>query len=179
TVGTAYFSYYCFATLAAPDPPPVSDTKSSQPNRNAPYSPPPSRSRRSRDDGKSNFWLLVGGIASAMICLFMVKGFFKRSRSDPVIGVEVTEDGEPELFAFIHRLCQDTKAPFPHRIYVVPDVNAAVAYHESVLNLFLPARKNLIIGLGLVNRLNLMEFKAVLAHEFGHFSQKSMKLGTY
>jgi len=43
----------------------------------------------------------------------------------------------------------------------------------------LPGRKNLVIGLGLVNRLNLSEFKAVLAHEFGHFSQNSMKLGSY
>ena len=60
-----------------------------------------------------------------------------------------------------------------------PDVNAAVFYNESLLSLFLPASKNLVIGLGLVNRLNLSEFKAVLAHEFGHFSQSSMKLGTY
>ncbi|HEX8530921.1 MAG TPA: M48 family metalloprotease, partial [Cytophagales bacterium] len=33
--------------------------------------------------------------------------------------------------------------------------------------------------LGFVNSVNLTEFKAVLAHEFGHFSQKSMKLGSY
>jgi Zn-dependent protease with chaperone function len=48
-----------------------------------------------------------------------------------------------------------------------------------MLNLVFPSKKNLIIGLGLVNRLNLTEFKAVLAHEFGHFSQNSMKLGSY
>ena len=33
--------------------------------------------------------------------------------------------------------------------------------------------------MGLINRLNLTEFKAVLAHEFGHFSQNSMRLGSY
>ena len=31
----------------------------------------------------------------------------------------------------------------------------------------------------MVNSLNLSEFKAVMAHEFGHFSQKSMKLGSF
>ncbi len=31
----------------------------------------------------------------------------------------------------------------------------------------------------MVNSINLTEFKALLAHEFGHFSQKSMKLGGY
>src|SRR5207244_2163286 len=75
--------------------------------------------------------------------------------------------------------CGHTRAPLPHRVYLTPDVNAAVFYHESLLSLFLPTPKNLIIGLGLVNQLNLSEFKAVLAHEFGHFSQNSMKLGTY
>lgn len=45
--------------------------------------------------------------------------------------------------------------------------------------MFLPVRKNLQIGLGLVNSVNLSEFKAILAHEFGHFSQRSMKLGSY
>lgn len=65
------------------------------------------------------------------------------------------------------------------RVFLTADVNAAVFYHESVLSLLLPTPKNLLIGLGLVNQLNLSEFKAVLAHEFGHFSQNSMKLGSY
>ena len=67
----------------------------------------------------------------------------------------------------------------PHRVFVSPEVNAADFYQRSLLNLFFPARKNLLIGLGLVNVVNLSEFKAVLAHEFGHFSQSSMKVGTY
>jgi Zn-dependent protease with chaperone function len=45
--------------------------------------------------------------------------------------------------------------------------------------MFLPVRKNLEIGLGLVNSINISEFKAVMAHEFGHFSQRSMKLGSF
>lgn len=109
----------------------------------------------------------------------MVKGLFKRSRFDPGLRVEVTEAQQPVLFAFIRQLCKDTGAPFPHRVFLTPDVNAAVSFHESLLNLVFPSRKNLVIGLGLVNRLNLSEFKAVLAHEFGHFSQNSMKLGSY
>ncbi|HVK14759.1 MAG TPA: M48 family metalloprotease, partial [Gemmataceae bacterium] len=35
------------------------------------------------------------------------------------------------------------------------------------------------IGLGIVNMLNLSEFKAVVAHEFGHFSQKTSKVDAY
>jgi Zn-dependent protease with chaperone function len=127
----------------------------------------------------TNFWLVALGIPAGVLCLFLVKGFLKRQQVDTSKRVEVTEKDQPILFAFIRQLCRDTGAPLPHRVYLTPEVNAAVFYNESVLSLFLPTPKNLVIGLGLVNRLNLTEFKAVLAHEFGHFSQNSMKLGVY
>jgi Zn-dependent protease with chaperone function len=125
------------------------------------------------------FWNVVPGITSGLLCLFLVKGFIKWRRADPAQRLEITELDQPDLFAFIRRLCQDTRAPLPARVYLTPEVNAAVFYHESLQSLFLPTPKNLVIGLGMVNQLNLSEFKAVLAHEFGHFSQNSMKLGSY
>jgi Zn-dependent protease with chaperone function len=130
---------------------------------------------------KSDFsiWKFILGILCALLCLFLVKGFFKWRRAKKVERVEITEKEQPVLFAFIRRICHDTRAPLPHRVYLTPEVNAAVFYRESLLNLFVPTSKNLIIGLGLVNQLTLSEFKAVLAHEFGHFSQNSMKLGAY
>jgi Zn-dependent protease with chaperone function len=137
----------------------------------------PARARSKNDD--SNFWWGVAGIGSGVLSLFLVKGLFKWRRSADTPRVETNEKEQPTLFAFIHRICRDTHAPLPHRVYLTPEVNAAVFYNESVLSLFLPTPKNLIIGLGLVNQLNLSEFKAVLAHEFGHFSQQSMKLGRY
>ncbi len=182
TVGTAYLCYYCFAKLAEPEPsvvatatPPSSPPQKTRSGR----STPSGRNTRSSRSEKPVFWLLVGGVTSGLICLFFLKGLLKRSRSDPGVRVEVNEQEQPVLFAFISRLCRDTRSAFPHRIFLVPDVNAAVAFDESFRNLLFPSRKNLIIGLGLVNRLNLTEFKAVLAHEFGHFSQNSMKLGSY
>ncbi|MGV8137088.1 MAG: M48 family metallopeptidase [Mangrovibacterium sp.] len=59
------------------------------------------------------------------------------------------------------------------------DVNASVFYDSSFRSLFFPVKKNLDIGLGLINSVNQAELKAVLAHEFGHFSQRSMKVGSY
>lgn len=172
TVGSAGLTVFCFSQLVADDPPPVASSKKDGKRAAPSYSPRPKK------EG-SPFWYVVAGIASALLFLFLVKGLFRISRGDQGLRIEVTEEEQPLLFAFIRKLCQETRAPFPHRIYLVPDVNAAVAYHQSVLSLILPTRKNLIIGLGLVNQLNLTEFKAVLAHEFGHFSQNSMKLGSY
>lgn len=116
---------------------------------------------------------------SGMLFIFLVKGLFKRHVNDLDHYTEIMEAGQPELFAFIRRLCREVGAPFPHRIFIAPDVNAAVFYDTSLLNLIVPVRKNLIIGLGLVQALNVNEFKAVLAHEFGHFSQSTTLLGQY
>jgi Zn-dependent protease with chaperone function len=113
----------------------------------------------------------------ALFFLFLVKGFFKHGPPpEKSFRVEITEKDHPKLYAFIEKLCAETGAPFPHRIFLSPEVNAAVFYNESVFSLFLPTPKNLLLGMGLVNMLNLSEFKAVLAHEFGHFAQNSMKL---
>lgn len=125
--------------------------------------------------------LLRGAVAliAGLLCLFLVKGLFRRHPVDEFAAIEITEAEQPELFAFLRMVCTETRAPFPRRVLITPEVNAAVCYHRSVLGLVWPVRKNLILGLGLVNALTLVELKAVLAHEFGHFSQKSMKLGSY
>lgn len=44
---------------------------------------------------------------------------------------------------------------------------------------FFRFQKNLQIGVGLINSTTQQELIAILAHEFGHFSQRSMKVGTY
>lgn len=119
------------------------------------------------------------GSGLVLLFIFLVKNLFRRSRSNSSAHVEVTERDQPQLFAFLRRLCTEAGCQFPGAVYLSADVNAAVFYPRSVLSLFIPRRKNLLIGLGLVNALNVSELKAVLAHEFGHFSQSSMKLGQY
>jgi Zn-dependent protease with chaperone function len=122
----------------------------------------------------------VGLIAtSAMLFAFLFKGFFKRGADETAGLDEITEEQQPDLFRFIHRLCQEIRAPLPARVYLTHEVNAAVFWRSSVKDLVVPPRKNLLIGLGLVNSLNLIEFKALLAHEFGHFSQRSLRLSGY
>jgi Zn-dependent protease with chaperone function len=93
--------------------------------------------------------------------------------------VEVSEKEQPDLFAFLRQLCADTGAPMPHRVYCSHEVNACVFYSTSLFSLFFPTRKNLLIGLGLLQTLNLTELKALLAHELGHFAQSSMRVGSY
>lgn len=118
-------------------------------------------------------------IPCALLFLFLFKNLFKRDRAEKSYDIEIFEEEQPRLWDFITRLCDETGAPYPHRVFVNFEVNACVSYDKSLFHLFVPAQKNLTIGLGIVNAVNITEFKALLAHEFGHISQKSMKLGAY
>ena len=116
--------------------------------------------------------LLLGILQSVFILLFL----FSRHKTTVPYRTIITEKEQPVLFDFIHKLVKQTKAPSPKKVYLVPDVNAVVFHSPGIMGLFGEGDKNLVIGLGMVNSLNISEFKMVLAHEFGHFSQRSMKL---
>ncbi len=124
----------------------------------------------------ANFFL---SLAPLFLLAFLVKGVFFVKRGTLGPSIEVTPDDEPQLYAFIRRIADETGSPRPHRVFLTPEVNASVFYDISVRNLIWPTRKNLNVGLGLVNVLTLDELKAVLAHEFGHFAQRTMALGTW
>lgn len=122
----------------------------------------------------------LGAIAGSVMLLFFTLKFVLKLKNPKANNrIKLQKSDYPELISFIENICKETGAPRPKSIYVDPDVNAYVAYTNIWLSLFLPTKKDLTIGLGLVSTLNLSEFKAVMAHEFGHFAQKSMKIGSY
>ena len=115
----------------------------------------------------------------AFLGLFMLKALFFRDKADSAREIEVHAATEPRLFAFLHRIADQAGAPRPHRVFLSGRVNAGVSYHLSILNLIFPSKKNLDIGLALINALTLGEVRAVLAHEFGHFAQGAMAVGRW
>ncbi len=123
--------------------------------------------------------IFIFTICAGLLSVFMAKSLFVVKKAGNPGGIEVNAKQEPELVSFLHKLADEVGAPKPHRIFITPEVNAAVFYDLTLLNLIFPSRKNLIIGLGLVNVLNLGELKAVLAHEFGHFAQGTMVVGRW
>ncbi len=129
---------------------------------------------------KLTILLKVGAIAGVgMLFIFTLKFIFKLKNHKPNNRIKLVKGKNLELWGFIGQICKETGAPKPKNIYVDPDVNAYVAYSNMWLSLFLPVRKELTIGMGLTDCLNLSEFKAVISHEFGHFAQRSMKIGSY
>ncbi|MCH2035088.1 MAG: M48 family metallopeptidase [Tenacibaculum sp.] len=129
-------------------------------------------------DGHFLNYLLAFGFG--FLSLFMAKSlFFLNKRRENPIHRYLTEQEEPVLFDYLHQLADEAGAPRPNKVFLTDRVNASVSYDISLINLIFPSKKNLEIGLGVVNVLSLGELKAVLAHEFGHFAQRSMLLGRY
>lgn len=129
--------------------------------------------------GPDVLWHYLIGGSAAFLAVFMLKALVFLKRGGTADAIEVTPAEQPRLFEFLHRLADEAGAPRPTRVYLSARVNAAVFYDLSVINLLFPSRKNLEIGLALVNVLTLSEIKAVLAHEFGHFAQRSMAIGSW
>ncbi|MGG1947463.1 M48 family metallopeptidase [Trinickia sp. NRRL B-1857] len=117
--------------------------------------------------------------SSLFLTAFLIKALFFIKKGKYAGAIELERAEQPGLFAFLDRMADEAGAPRPHKVFLSGRVNAAVFYDLSLVNLFFPSRKNLEIGLPLVNMLNLSEFKAVCAHEFGHFAQRSMALGRW
>lgn len=119
--------------------------------------------------------IVLGG----MVLFFLMKFMFSKRVATNPYRKELLADHHPYLFDFIQQLVRDTRIRTPKKIFLVPDTNAGMYDDSNFLSLFWPARKNLEIGAGLINSVNLSEFKMLLAHEFAHFSKRSMKLGSY
>jgi len=121
------------------------------------------------------------GLASLgiLVMFFLLKFIFKSHTVDRSHLIEITKSDEPQLFNLIDDIVQKVGTSFPKKVYLSADVNAAVFYDSSFWSMFFPIKKNLQIGLGLVNTVSKSEFTAILSHEFGHFSQKTMKVGSY
>jgi Zn-dependent protease with chaperone function len=91
-------------------------------------------------------------------------------RIDPPEGTEITAGQAPGLFAMIGRLRCQLGAPRFHHVLITDDFNAGVVQSPR-LGIFGWHRNYLLIGLPLMKSLTEEQFKAVLAHEFGHLAK--------
>lgn len=132
---------------------------------------------------KPMFITIVLGIGLASLgilnLIFLVKFIFKSHKVDMSHLIEIKKSEEPKVFKMIDDIVLEVGTTFPKKVFLSSDVNASVFYDSSFWSMFLPIRKNLQIGVGLVNTVTKEELRAILSHEFGHFSQKTMKVGSY
>ncbi len=87
----------------------------------------------------------------------------------PPDGTEITRQDAPELFDMIEDLEKQLGAPPFHKVLITDDFNAGVVQAPR-LGVFGWHQNYLLLGLPLMKSLTEQQFKAVLAHEFGHLA---------
>lgn len=95
----------------------------------------------------------------------------------PPPGPPLRKDEQPRLFAVIEEVAGRTGQAMPSEAYLIPDVNAWVAQRGGVMGI--GSRRVMGIGLPLLQALTTDEFRAVMAHEFGHFYAGDTRLGPW
>ncbi|HZD99987.1 MAG TPA: M48 family metalloprotease [Micromonosporaceae bacterium] len=120
----------------------------------------------------------IAYLLTAVAVYVVVRGVFvsTRVRHRHIVGVMVTDRDEPALWERVRFLARAVGTRPPARIYLVPDVNAAVWENAKLLGL-IPGRRSMMIGMPLLIALTPAQFDSVIAHELGHYGNRDTRLG--
>jgi len=96
----------------------------------------------------------------------------------PPPGLEIRAEEAPQLFAEIDAVRRAVNAPAPHHVLITDKLNASVSQVPR-LGILGWQRNYLALGLPLLTALTPAQFRAVLAHEFGHLSRAHARFGNW
>lgn len=136
--------------------------------------------------GRLGIILLVGIVIGIVglwafivaVGVYLIKPLFIFPKKNKDYGREIKREDSPKLYDLVVETAKEAGVKKPKHIYVNHEVNACVFFNTGFWNIFFPVRKNLAIGLGLFESTNTEEVKGIIAHEFGHFAQSSMRVGS-
>ncbi|MBL8958210.1 MAG: M48 family metalloprotease, partial [Gemmatimonadetes bacterium] len=100
----------------------------------------------------------------------------RRDRFEPP-GPVLTADDQPELFALLRDVAQQTGQAMPAQVFLVGDLNAWVAQRGGFMGI--GSQRVMGVGLPLLQALSVDEFRGVIAHEFGHYHGGDTALGPW
>jgi heat shock protein HtpX len=124
--------------------------------------------------GKLHFKLALFCILGAGTILWSIL-----PRSDRFVppGPSLAPKEHPKLFEILARVAKATRQEMPSEVYLTAEVNAWVMDRGGIMGF--GSRRVMGLGLPLLQVLNVSQFRAVLAHEFGHFHGGDTKLGPW
>lgn len=100
----------------------------------------------------------------------MLKPLIARSASKKFSAV-LNKKREQSLYTFIEKICQSIGAKVPNAIEVDCSVRASAKFRRGVIG-FLEDDLILTLGLPIASESSLAEFTSLVAHEFGHSTEK-------
>jgi heat shock protein HtpX len=121
-----------------------------------------------------HFKLAFSCVAAAVIILWSIV-----PRPDRFVppGPELKPDVHPGMFKAIREVAERTKQDPPASVYIVPEMNAWVAQRGGLMGI--GSSRVMGIGLPLLQVTTTSQFKAILAHEFGHYDGGDTSLGPW
>lgn len=92
-------------------------------------------------------------------------------------GLLIDRSTQPRLFGELDDIAAALNEEIPREVYLIGDANAFVSDRGGVLGF--GSRRVMGIGLPLLSTLTVSQFRAVLAHEFGHYYGGDTRLGPW
>lgn len=116
-----------------------------------------------------------------LLCIFaalaILWSILPRFDKFPPPGPKLTREQHPRLFNELDAVANATKQTMPAEVFLIPDVNAWVAQRGGIMGF--GSRRVMGLGLPLMRTLTCSQFRAVLAHEFGHYYGGDTRLGPW
>lgn len=123
------------------------------------------------------FLYFIPVLSGSFFTLFLWRPLIPTFHKYKSIDLRITEQTDPKFVYFVHAVCKKVGAKKPSIIYLSMDANASAAL-KSFWSLF-SNKLILTIGFPLVSCMSAQSVAGILAHEFGHFSQKASLRGYY
>lgn len=100
---------------------------------------------------------------------------FPRADKFEAPGPRLEPEQQPELFAVLRDVAGKTRQQMPEEVYLIPDVNAYVSHRGGAF----AKRRVMGLGLTLMESVTVPQFRAIVAHEFGHYANDDTKYGAW
>jgi heat shock protein HtpX len=113
-------------------------------------------------------------IVSAAVILWSILPRIDRFEAP---GPRLEPGDHPELFDVLRGVAGDTGQEMPSEVYLINEVNAWVSQRGGIMGF--GGRRVMGLGLPLMQTTTVSQFRAILAHEFGHYHGGDTKLGPW
>jgi Zn-dependent protease with chaperone function len=120
--------------------------------------------------------VVLGTVAAFFIGMYRL--FFPPRAQ--VFSLEAPAEAQPEIWTLARKVAAEVGTEPVDRIFITPDPGVSVHLDGSLLATIAGGgRRVLQIGIPSIHAVTVDEFRAVLAHEYGHFSNRDTQWSTF
>lgn len=126
--------------------------------------------RHFRGSGAVEIYIVIL-IGIVLFGLGLIGAIFAKVGTDP-LGLRLSREKHAKVFGLTDEVAQAVAADPIHEIFLTPEDELGV-WEEAAL--YLPpgtGKRKIILGMGALSYLTLQQLRSILAHEYGHFSNR-------